>query len=788
MPEAHVLAAADDLSLRIASSGACRVAWREPDWFGPAALTIHYDGRCFAGAHAAIPADAIALAAPQIGLCDGRDALGAYRAAELIWSDLPLQLRTSVRAYVERPLLVFRLSAPNGLANGGSGQFAVPGVAWPHFAPRARQAGGVADATSSYGHQWCEFALPVFGNADGAGFRFAPHRPAVVQPLMLIAPDGRTVLLAPLDSFHEQIIAVPQDDDRLDDGLRCGWHGDLAEAPPGFATELAVWAAASPRSALDAWIGWLREVNAHQRPSRYADVGLARLSYWTDNGAYYYYRTEPDADYLTTLERAVDDCEARGVPIGLVQIDSWFYPHEHLRPVSAQGAPLVPPSGMMAWEPRADLFPHGWPDLQRRLGHRPLAFHSRHFSRRSPYFERFAAWSDGDYAHPQVGDLFEHMLGRAAEWGALTYEQDWMVESFFGVRDLRAVAGRARAWQEQLDHAAAMHGLTLQFCMSTPPDFLQTLSLQRLTSIRTSGDYRYLFDNGLNWVWFLHTNALARALGLNAFKDVFLSDRAAEPYAEIEALLAALSTGPVGIGDRIGAADRDLIMRTCRADGVLVKPDAPLAAFDHCFRASTYAGARLLMGETYSQHPAGRWVYVVALHASHVREPLTERCALAQLGAQRPSGPVLAYNWRAGDFMRIERDGGWDVTLAWQDWELWILCPLLPGDRAVFGDVCRYAAVGDRRIGRIEAAADAISFDVFGPAQSAVHVQGYAPTAPAGVEVATMTERRNLTRDGREMAIAEGWSWSAGDGRWVVRIAMQRGDAAHVRLSWPATS
>ena len=152
--------------------------------------------------------------------------------------------------------------------------------------------------------------------------------------------------------------------------------------------------------------------------------------------------------------------------------------------------------------------------------------------------------------------------------------------------------------------------------MATPADFLQTVTLRQLTSIRTSGDYRYLFDNGLNWVWFLHVNALARALGLNAFKDVFISDRAAEPYAEVEALLAALSAGPVGIGDAIGAADRELVMRTCREDGVLVKPDVPLAAIDRCFLRHGHLTPSLLVGETYSGHAAQRWHYVVTLHAS----------------------------------------------------------------------------------------------------------------------------------------------------------------------------
>jgi hypothetical protein len=782
----HVLAAGHGLVLHIEANGACRVAWGEVDWFGPAGLTVHHGGARFAGGHASPVADAAALAGAPRTEIEDRDALGRFRAVELVWTGLPFPLRTTVRAYADRALLVFRLVAPAGLAGAGSGTFAVPGVAWPHFAPRARQAGGVPEATTSYAHQWCEFALPLFGDADGRGFRFAPHRPPVVQPFMLIAPDGRTLLLAPLDQFHEQIIAVPHEDGALDDGLRCGWHGDLASAPAGFATELVVWAADRPRAALDAWIGFLRHRHAVERPSRYADVGLARLSYWTDNGAHYYYRTEPDADYLTTLERAVQDCEARGIPIGMVQIDSWFYPHEHLRPVSAEGAPLVPPSGMMRWEPREDLFPEGFATLQRRLGHRPLAFHSRHFARRSPYFERFAAWADGDYAHPQDDALFDHLLARAADWGAITYEQDWMVESFLGVRGLRAAAGRARAWQEQLDRAAAAHGLTLQWCMAAPADFLQTLTLRRLTSIRTSGDYRYLFDNGLNWVWFLHTNALARALGLNAFKDVFLSDRDAEPYAEIEALLAALSTGPVGVGDRIGRSDRDLVLRVAREDGTLVKPDAALAALDHCFQSFTYLDPRLLIGETYSAHPAGRWVYVVGLHASRVREPIAERCALAQLGAQRPQGPVVAYDWRARRWARLEPDGGWDIELAWQDWDLRILCPVLPGDRAVFGDVSKYASVGDRRVARIDAAPDEIGFDVLGAPHTIVQVDGCSPTPPAAVEVSSFAERRELPAGKRRTTDDEGWSWDANDGRWTVRVALRRTEAAHVRILWSA--
>ncbi len=76
------------------------------------------------------------------------------------------------------------------------------------------------------------------------------------------------------------------------------------------------------------------------------------------------------------------------------------------------------------------------------------------------------------------------------------------------------------------------------------------MTLRNVTSIRTSGDYKYVIGSGALWSWFLYGNALARALGLFPFKDVFLSrpdgdgPRDGDPHAEAEALLSALSAGP----------------------------------------------------------------------------------------------------------------------------------------------------------------------------------------------------------------------------------------------------
>jgi hypothetical protein len=522
--------------------------------------------------------------------------------------------------------------------------------------------------------------------------------------------------------------------------VRAGWHGDLSEVPAGFSSEMGLLAADSPRAALARWGALLQRRAGTTRPTRYADSGVGRLSYWTDNGAVYYYRTEPGLDYTETLARVARELPAAGVPIRSLQLDSWFYPHEKLREVSNAGAAVVPPTGMLRFEPREDLFPDGFRDLRPRLGGLPLTFHGRHLSSRSPYCADGAWWTDGDYAHPVDPAFFDRFLASVAAWGGITYEQDWLVETFLGVRGLREAPGRARAWQEAMDRAAGEHGITLQWCMGTPADWCRTVTLRHVTSVRTSGDYRYLFDNGLNWVWFLHGNAFARALGLHPYKDVFLTHGETglgpgERHVEAEALLAALSTGPVGIGDRLGHTNASIVRRTCRADGVLVKPDVPLAAIDRCYLANAFFERSPLVGEAWTQHPAGRWAYVASFHAARDRAPLSFRLGLDELGESAPEGDVVVYDWRRRSFAPAPRDGGLDLTLEWQDFDFRVLAPLLPGGLALVGDVERYATAGDQRVSGISQTPEGVRFEALGVPGERVVVTGWAMRAPQGASV-----------------------------------------------------
>src|SRR5262249_45728940 len=158
-----------------------------------------------------------------------------------------------------------------------------------------------------------------------------------------------------------------------------------------------------------------------------------------------------------SIVATVDDLEARGVAIGSVQLDSWWYPHEVLRPFDTEEW-VVPPTGMVRWEPRRDVLPEGIEMLRERLDRRPLIGHCRPLSSESPYREEFGMWVDADRAHPADGELYERLLDQAVSWGVEIFEHDWLVECFLGVRELRA-PGRAAAWQEGIDAALGARNL-----------------------------------------------------------------------------------------------------------------------------------------------------------------------------------------------------------------------------------------------------------------------------------------------------------------------------------------
>ena len=685
------------LSVEVAPDGAVVLGLDGEDWFGP--------GSCSRPTNVTDPVPVV-------------DELGPASAVVVADGDV----RCSVRAYEERPLLVFRCEAMADLSGMATGAFDRPSVSWPVFGdPTARAADRAPAGLRALVFQHCEFGLPSNAGPSLDGWFLLPHRPPTGWPLLLTRADGRTLLVAPLNAFHEVAVG-------LNGGsIRCGWHGDLESVPAGFTSDLAVLTADGPRQALDTWGHLLLDAAGTVRPGRWPDALGARPSYWTDNGAAYWYKTEPGHDVEGSIVAAVDDLRDKGVPLGAVQLDSWFYPHAELRPFDTEEW-VVPPSAMVAWEERPDVLPRGIAALRKRLGNPPLVAHIRHLSNDAPIAATTPTWTDGPYAAPSTPEAYERWLDQCRAWGVETLEHDWLVEVFFGVRGMRAEPGRARAWQEGIDAAARDRGVTLQWCMGTPADFAQTTTLTQVTSVRTSGDHGYIATPGQLWAWFCTTNALAASLDLMPYKDVFRGDpEVAGENGEPEALLAALSTGPVGLGDRVGRLDPAIALRTCRADGLLIKPHTPIAAIDESLLSGPAFNPVPLIADCSSEHEAGRWTYVVAMHANPADDPIAGEVELSALHAAAER-PVVAWNWRTGQGERLGPDATIPVELEREGWAYFVLAPVLASGIAVVGDVSKFVTAGDARMEIVETATG-VRLVVKGPGET-VTVTGWCATAP----------------------------------------------------------
>ena len=125
--------------------------------------------------------------------------------------------------------------------------------------------------------------------------------------------------------------------------------------------------------------------------------------------------------------------------------------------------------------------------------------------------------------------------------------------------------------------------------MGLPSYALSSMEFGAVTNMRASDDNFPWGEDGAprHWRWKIGYGALLyNAVGLEPFMDVIWTT-AAQPgnianqgklairtNIELQATVAALSSGPVGIGDGPGDTDAALAMMFCSADGTLLHPSA----------------------------------------------------------------------------------------------------------------------------------------------------------------------------------------------------------------------
>jgi hypothetical protein len=517
---------------------------------------------------------------------------------------------------------------------------------------------------------------------------------AADSPWLFFDADDQAFLLSAADNA---LLARGKIDNT--GSLSLGIDPGIAEMPPGFTQRALLVVGHGIRHVYQTWGEALTTLHGKARPPNDADVTLSRLGYWTDNGATYYYRHEPSLDYAQTLLAVREEFARDNLPLGYLQLDSWFYP----KGPSARWDDKD--GGIYRYAPAPDLFPDDLSGFQRRLG-LPLVTHARWVDPASPYHSTYAM-SGNVITDPRYWD---DRLAALASAGVVAYEQDWLgaqAQPVYNLSDPRQFLGNMAA-------AAVRNSLSLQYCMPLPRHYLQSALYGNLTSIRVSDDR---FERG-KWDAALYDAQFASALGIWPWNDVFMSSE------RDNLLLATLSAGVVGVGDPLGAHNAENLRRTMRSDGVLVKPDEPLVPTDDTYLAEAQGSRAPMVASAATQHRLGRDLYVFA----YARGADTQTASFTPSALGLP-GQAYVYAVDSGSGTLLDAGASFTASVPGTG-AYFVVAPIGPSGIALLGDAGRFVPLGRSRVSRLEDDGVLQATVEFAPGEAPLTLRGYAPQPP----------------------------------------------------------
>ena len=228
-------------------------------------------------------------------------------------------------------------------------------------------------------------------------------------------------------------------------------------------------------------------------------------------------------------------------------------------------------------------------------------------------------------------DLFD--LGNQQTNGRMkAYELDFLDSNFEGSASMFETVHAADQFYEGMARAALERQIAIQYCLPSVTDILQALALPAVVQARASNDYVNTIENALVLGG---SSLLMGALRIAPSKDTLwtaspqpgtMSDTShnglsytTQPHVRLDAVLATLSLGPVGISDGLGQADAGLITQAfrCANDSTLLRPSRPLSWVDSSLLNLTFGGTG---ADVRSTHAAVRASSAAGapLHNSHL--------------------------------------------------------------------------------------------------------------------------------------------------------------------------
>src|SRR6267378_2651543 len=553
-------------------------------------------------------------------------------------------------------------------------------------------------------------SIRSYANSEFAPPKFALEENAT--PWLLYDDQTHAAVLSPAANY---MIASLRGDGKTE--IASGLNEGVAGLPADFTHRTLMALGVGVNATWDSWGSALTGLQGTQRPGNDADIGLRYLGYWTDHGGEYYYDYDRKLGYAGTLEALVQRYREEAIPIRYLQLDSWWYYKTYTDPAGKTGKPendRLPLEewnrygGLIKYEAHPSLFPEGLAAFQQRVG-LPLIAHNRWIDPASPYHQRYRI-SGLAAVDP---NWWQEIIGYLSSANVVTYEQDWLNVIYEYSPELAASLQAGDAFTDGMARAAQEKGLSMQYSMALPRHFLQGARYGNLTTIRVSGD-RFRREK---WDTFLYTSRLANALGIWPWCDVFMSKEADN------LLLATLSAGMVGIGDRSGAEDRKNLLHAVRLDGVIIKPDTPLLPIDAMYTAGS---RRPMIAAAHTDHGALRTSYVFSYGRG--LDVVSVAFTAAQVGVPRE---VYVYDARRRTARRLAPSDAFGFVLAPNGTAYFVVAAVSRAGIALLGDEGKFVPDGRKRVAALDDEPDRLIATVtFAPQEKSVRLFGYATRRP----------------------------------------------------------
>jgi hypothetical protein len=589
----------------------------------------------------------------------GVDNLGDYLELAFLYSISTSSREASIRVYANLPVVLFSLTYNTASPNISPFPAITTYPAIPHLSFNG------------------EFAAPEFT-------ALLPD-----SPWVYFDAGASTFILSPASNFMTSATTL-----QADNSINAGISSRIATLPAGFTHRTILTLGQGINQTFVNWGQALTTLGGKQRPSNEADVLLKKISYWTDNGATYYYNPGGPS-YTGTLESIKAEFDAKGIQLGTLQLDSWWYP---------KGPDDIwsDHSGIWTYTAAPDLFQPDLQTFQANLGV-PLVTHARWIDVNSPYRTQYAM-SGNVAVDPQY---WEDIATYLQSSGVTAYEQDWLGDNAhadFNLTDPYAFLGNMAA-------SMAARGITMQYCMATPAHFLQSTRYSNATTVRASGDG----FSPSNWNSFLYSSRFASSIGLWPFTDVFMSSQTNNLIA------AALSAGPIGVGDPVGSLSRDNLLKAVRSDGVIVKPDVSATPLDSVFINDALGIDVPMVASTYSDFGNGLRANYIFAFTRAANNTITIDPAVYGI-----SGAAWLYDWIGGAGQLVAAGSAYTVNLA-NGFGYFVLTPVGKSGIAFLGDKGHIVTLGRKRI---PAVSDTGRIDLtvsFAPGETERTLFGYSP-------------------------------------------------------------